>query len=242
MRRFYFIAALALLFSCKKGPENPADQVFLNGIVYTVNEVNPKAEAVAVKNGMILAVGTSDDIRDFIGDATEVIDLQGKTMTPGLIESHAHLMGIGYSKLELDLMYVKTYDELVQKVAEAAAKAKPGDWITGRGWHQDKWIAMPEKTVQGFPTHESLSTVSPDNPVYLAHASGHASFVNQKALELAGISNLKGERPKEVEGGEILVDELGNPTGILAERASGLVSRLIPADTPERAAEALFGA
>src|SRR5690606_9925986 len=227
------------LFACKSGPENPADKVFINGTVYTVAERTPKAEAVAVKDGMILAVGTSAEIQDYVGDATEVIDLQGMTMTPGLIESHAHLMGIGYNKLELDLMYVKTYDELVAKVAEAAAKAKPGDWITGRGWHQDKWIEMPKGTVQGFPTHEALSGVTPDNPVYLAHASGHASFVNQKALELAGISNLKGERPKTVEGGEILVDDLGNPTGILSERASGLVSRLIPAETPERAAEAL---
>lgn len=239
MRKLYFLAVLTLLFACKKGPENPADQVFLNGIVYTVDEANPKAEAVAVKDGMILAVGTSAEIQAFVGDATEVVDLQGKTLTPGLIESHAHLMGIGYNKLELDLMYVKTYDELVEKVAEAVAKAKPGDWITGRGWHQDKWIEKPEKLVKGFQTNDLLNEVSPDNPVYLAHASGHASFVNRKALELAGISNLKNERPAQVEGGEIIVDELGNPTGILSEKASGLVSRLIPAETPERAAEAL---
>ena len=240
MKQLLLLAILGIsLFSCKSGPDNPADQVFINGTVYTVDEANPKVEAVAVKDGMILAVGTSAEIQAYVGEATEVIDLKGKTMTPGLIESHAHLMGIGYNKLERDLMYVKTYDELVAKVAEAAAKAKPGDWITGRGWHQDKWIEMPKETVQGFPTHRDLSAVTPDNPVYLAHASGHASFVNEKAMELAGISNLKGERPKQVEGGEILVDELGNPTGILAERASGLVSRLIPAETPERAAEAL---
>lgn len=133
-------------------------------------------------------------------------------MTPGLIESHAHLMGIGYNKLEIDLMYVKTYDELIQKVAEAAAKAKPGDWITGRGWHQDKWLQMPDKTVKGFQTHDALSEVTPNNPVYLAHASGHASFVNKKAMELAGITPLKSEKPtQEVEGGEILRDDLGIP-------------------------------
>jgi len=239
MKQLYFLAILVLLFACSKGPENPADKVFINGTIYTVAEGDPKVEAVAVKDGMILAVGTSTEIQTYVGEATEVIDLQGKTMTPGLIESHAHLMGIGYNKLELDLMYVKTYDELVAKVAEAAAKAKPGDWITGRGWHQDKWIEMPNETVQGFPTHQALSAATPDNPVYLSHASGHAAFVNEKALELAGISNLKGERPKEVTGGEILIDELGNPTGILAEKAAGLVGRLIPAETPERAAEAL---
>ncbi|MAN87318.1 MAG: amidohydrolase [Algoriphagus sp.] len=236
---FLFLFAALFAWACASEPENPADSVFINGIVYTVDESNPKAEAVAVKDGLILAVGTTAEIQEYIGENTEVIDLEGKTMTPGFIESHAHLMGIGYNKLELDLMYVKTYDELVEKVAEAVAKAKPGDWITGRGWHQDKWIQKPEKMVKGFQTNEPLNAVSPDNPVFLRHASGHASFANAKALELAGIANLKGERPGEVEGGEIIVDDLGNPTGVLTERASNLVARLVPEETPERAEEAL---
>lgn len=241
MKNLYTILFLALFaWACKSGPENPADQVFINGIVYTVDEANPKAQAVAVKDGLILAVGSTEEIQAYVGESTEVIDLQGKTMTPGLIESHAHLMGIGYNKLEIDLMGVKTYDELIQKVAEAAATAKPGDWITGRGWHQDKWLQMPDKTVQGFQTHDALSEVTPNNPVYLAHASGHASFVNKKAMELAGINPLRSENPtQEVEGGEVLRDELGNPTGILVERASGLVARLIPETTPEKNEEAL---
>lgn len=241
MKNLYTLLFLALFaWACKSGPENPADQVFINGIIYTVDEANPKAEAVAVKDGLILAVGTSEEIQAYVSESTEVIDLQGKTMTPGLIESHAHLMGIGYNKLEIDLMYVKTYDELIEKVAEAAAKAKPGDWITGRGWHQDKWLQMPDKTVKGFQTHDALSEVTPNNPVYLAHASGHASFVNKKAMELAGITPLRSEKPtQEVQGGEVLRDDLGNPTGVLVERASTLVSKLIPEETPERAEEAL---
>ena len=240
MKNIYLLAILGIfLISCSSEKTEPADLIFTNGIIYTVNEAQPTAEAVAVKDGMILAVGTSEEIEKHKAENTEVIDLNGKTMTPGIIESHAHLMGIGYNKLELDLMYVKTYDELVEKVAEAVAKAKPGDWITGRGWHQDKWIEKPEKIVKGFQTNDKLNEVSPDNPVFLRHASGHAAFANGKALELAGISNLKGERPGEVEGGEIILDELGNPTGILSERASWLVARLIPAETPERAEEAL---
>ncbi len=217
-----------------------ADQVFINGIVYTVDESNLKSEAVAVKDGLILAVGTTEEIQAFIGKETEIIDLAGKTMTPGFIESHGHLMGIGYNKLDIDLMYVQTYDELIEKVAEAAANAEPGEWITGRGWHQDKWIKMPDNTVKGFQTHVELSAVTPDNPVFLAHASGHASFVNQKAMEMAGITPLGSENPKQdVEGGEVLRDELGNPTGVLVETASGLVRRLIPEDTPERREKAL---
>lgn len=241
MKNIYHLLFLALFaWACKSGPENPADKVFVNGIIYTVDEANPKAQAVAVKDGLILAVGSTEEIQAYVGESTEVIDLQGKTMTPGLIESHAHLMGIGYNKLEIDLMYVKTYDELIEKIAEAAAKAQPGDWITGRGWHQDKWLQMPDKTVKGFQTHDALSAVTPNNPVYLAHASGHASFVNKKAMELAGITPLRSEKPtQEVEGGEVLRDELGNPTGVLVERASSLVSKLIPKETPERAEEAL---
>lgn len=229
--------SILLLFSCGK---ETADKVFINGIIYTVEDELPIAEAVAIKNGIILAVGTKEEIESYVGSHTEKIDLQGMTMTPGLIESHAHLMGIGYNKLDIDLMYVKTYDELVEKVAEAAASAQPGEWITGRGWHQDKWIEMPEKTVNGFQTHDQLSAVTPNNPVYLAHASGHASFVNQKAMEQAGITSLGSENLKqEVEGGEIIRDDIGNPTGVLVETASKLVGKLIPKDTPERAEKAL---
>ncbi|WP_439487701.1 amidohydrolase [Algoriphagus sp.] len=240
MKVFYLLGILGLfLISCSSEKGEPADLIFTNGIIYTVNESQPTAEAVAVKNGMILAVGTAEEIEIHKAENTEVIDLQGNTMTPGIIESHAHLMGIGYNKLELDLMYVKSYEELVEKVEEAIAKAKPGEWVTGRGWHQDKWIEKPEKLVKGFQTNDKLNAVSPENPVYLSHASGHAAFANAKALEMAGISNLKGERPGEVEGGEIILDELGNPTGILSEKAAGLVAKLIPAETPERAEQAL---
>jgi predicted amidohydrolase YtcJ len=241
MKNIYLIVLIGFfLYSCNSGPENMADQVFINGIVYTVDESNLKSEAVAVKDGLILAVGTTEEIQAFIGKETEIIDLAGKTMTPGFIESHGHLMGIGYNKLDIDLMYVQTYDELIEKVAEAAANAEPGEWITGRGWHQDKWIKMPDNTVKGFQTHVELSAVTPDNPVFLAHASGHASFVNQKAMEMAGITPLGSENPKQdVEGGEVLRDELGNPTGVLVETASGLVRRLIPEDTPERREKAL---
>ena len=241
MKNIYLIALIAFfIYSCSSGSENTADQIYINGIVYTVDDSNPKSEAVAVKDGLILAIGTTEEIQAFAGKETEVIDLQGKTLTPGFIESHAHLMGIGYNKLDIDLMYVQTYEELIEKVAEAASKAEPGEWITGRGWHQDKWLKMPENTVKGFQTHEQLSAVTPNNPVFLAHASGHASFVNQKAMEMAGITPLGSENPRqEVEGGEVLRDELGNPTGVLVETASGLVRKLIPEDTPERREKAL---
>ncbi|SIN95413.1 amidohydrolase [Algoriphagus halophilus] len=233
----FFILLGILIQSCSK--KESADLILTNGKIYTVDEANPIVEAVAVKDGKILALGSSSEMADYISEATQLVDLTGRTMTPGFIESHAHLMGIGYNKLELDLMYVQSYDELVDKVAEAVSKAQPGEWITGRGWHQDKWLEKPDKMVKGFQTNDLLNQVSPNNPVFLRHASGHATFANAKALELAGINNLKGERPGEVEGGEIILDELGNPTGVLTERASSLVGNLVPAETPERAEQAL---
>jgi len=221
---------LITFFSCQENDNvGIADIVFKNGIVYTMDNDAPQTEAVAVKDGIIIYVGTSLGVSSYEGNTTEVVDLKGKTMTPGFIESHAHLMGIGYNKLELDLMYVKTYHELVEKVAEAVEKAEPGQWITGRGWHQSKWIETPEKMVNGFQTHDQMSAVSPDNPVFLRHASGHATFANAKAMQLAGVNRLSMESlNSKVEGGEIIKDEMGNPTGVFTERASALVSKLVP--------------
>ncbi|GHE68432.1 amidohydrolase [Roseivirga thermotolerans] len=232
------LLTILVLQACNSGEK--ADSIFYNGTIYTVDDSNPQVEAVAVKNGMIMATGSKAEIIKLQGDDTEMVDLQGQTMTPGFIESHAHMMGVGYNKLELDLMYVKTYDELVEKVAEAVEKAQPGDWITGRGWHQDKWIEKPDHMVKGFQTHDKLSEVSPNNPVWLRHASGHAAFANAKAMELAGVNNLSIESLQgEVEGGEIIKDELGNPTGVFTERAASIVGKLVPAETEERAEQAL---
>jgi len=236
--KFAFVLACALIMGC--GSQEGADMIFINGSVYTVDKSNPEVEAVAVVDGMITAVGSNSEINKLKGSNTKVVDLKGKTMTPGLVESHAHLMGIGYNKLELDLMYVKTYDELVEKVAEAVEKAEPGQWITGRGWHQDKWIEQPDNMVKGFQTHDKMSAVSPDNPVFLRHASGHATFANENAMKLAGITNLSIESlQSEVEGGEIIKDDLGNPTGVLTERASNIVAKYVPQETEERAEQAL---
>jgi predicted amidohydrolase YtcJ len=138
-------------------------------------------------------------------------------------------------------MSVKSYDELVAKVKEAVANAKPGQWIVGRGWHQDKWDVKPEKMVKGFQTHEKLSEVSHDNPVFLRHASGHAGFANAKAMQIAGVNQLSVEKlaSNSSEGGEIIRDKLGNPTGIFNERAQSLITQYIPKNTPETDAQAL---
>lgn len=231
----------AFLFSQCTEKEKPADLIIKGGIIYTANATQPRVEAVAVRGDRIVFAGLEQEAMAYQGDKTSIMDLQGKTMTPGFIEGHGHIMGLGYSELNLDLMTVTSYEELVQKVKDAVAKARPGQWIVGRGWHQDRWTVKPEKMFKGFQTHELLSSISPDNPVFLSHASGHAGFANAKAMQLAGVNQLSIEKlGKDLgEGGEIILDNLGNPTGIFNERAQGLITQHIPANTEETDSEAL---
>ncbi len=217
------ISALLLVpaWGCSQQPaEQPADLVLRSGRVVTVDESLPEAQAVAIRGDRIVFIGSDADVEAYVGDGTSVMDLDGRLMIPGFIEAHAHLMGLGQSRLQLDLMETKSYRDLIDMVAEAIASAEPGDWIVGRGWHQSKWNPPPDPDVRGFQTHDALSAISPDNPVLLRHASGHASFANAKAMELAGVT---GATP-DPDGGEIIRDAAGNPTGIFVETASGLVS------------------
>lgn len=234
LRLLTIISLYICMVTTSCSPKPKADLVIKNGNIYTVDENSPKAEAVAVIDDIIAFVGSNQEVEAWIGDNTQVLDLQGKTMTPGLIEGHAHFMGIGENKMNLDLLQVKSYEEMVQMVAEAAKKTRPGVWITGRGWHQDKWDSLPQM-VQGFPTHDALSKAAPNNPVFLSHASGHAALANARAMEIAGVSNINKEGPKAeaVEGGEIIKDQLGNPTGIFNENAMGIIAQYIPARTLE---------
>ena len=204
-----------------QNPPTPATLVLRNGKIVTVDAAMPEAQAIAIRGDRIVAVGTNQAIQAFVGSATQVIDLRGQLAIPGLVESHGHFMGLGQSKLTLDLMDVKDWDEIVAMVAAAATQAKPGEWILGRGWHQEKWANTPKPNVEGFPFHDALSKVSPNNPVMLTHASGHATFVNAKAMEAANLTRTT----VNPSGGEILKDATGRPIGLLRETASGIVGR-----------------
>ncbi|MGD8330003.1 MAG: amidohydrolase [Acidobacteriota bacterium] len=222
------LAAFALTVAC--GPSapavTPADLVLHNGTVVTVDDDLPEAQAIAVNGYAITAVGSDDEIAPYIGPDTEVVDLAGRLAIPGFIEGHGHYMSLGESKMILDLTTVRNWDEIVSMVAEAAQQSEPGTWIEGRGWHQEKWDSVPAVNVDGVPLHYGLSEVSPDNPVSLEHASGHASFANAKAMELAGI----GRDTPDPAGGTIVRDEDGDPTGLLRETAQRLVAERIAAD------------
>jgi predicted amidohydrolase YtcJ len=213
------VSVMILSFNCAK--KEPADLVLKNGKIITVDESKPEAQALAVRGDLVVAVGSDKDIEPYIGDATQVIDLNGMLAIPGFIESHGHFTGVGRAKMQLNLMKVKNWDEVIAMVAKAVEDAKPGEWIQGRGWHQEKWDTTPEPNIDGLPYHHSLSKVSPDNPVWLSHASGHASYANAKAMELAGITKDTPDPP----GGEIVRDPDGNPIGVFRETAQRLVSR-----------------
>jgi predicted amidohydrolase YtcJ len=222
MKHFWVVIVSISLLACAPA-EEPADLVLMGGRIVTMDDSYPQATALAARAGTLVAVGTEREVDRFIGPDTEVIDLGDALAVPGLIEGHAHFLSLGRAKMRLDLNGVADYDEIVALVEAAVADADPGQWILGRGWHQEKWTSTPQPNVSGLPYHDRLSAVSPQNPVFLTHASGHASMVNAVALEMAGIDASTSDPP----GGEIVRDRRGKAIGILRETAENLVGELI---------------
>jgi predicted amidohydrolase YtcJ len=217
----FTLAALCLALSYP-GPSytqaEPADVVFKNGNVYTVNERQPQAQAVAVKAGKVIFVGSNADAKKYEGRETRIVDLRGSTMLPGFTDSHYHLSGVGAREVNLNLEGIESLAGFLAKVKERVDKAKPGEWITGRGWIETFWKP------QTFPTRWDLDKISPNHPVYLTRADGHASVANSAAIKLAGITK---DTPNPF-GGEIMKDkQSGEPMGMFLDRAQGLVSRHI---------------
>jgi predicted amidohydrolase YtcJ len=198
-----------------------ADLILRNGVIHTLDPARPKAQALAAEGDRIVATGSDAAILKLRGPKTGIIDLHGATAIPGFIEGHGHFMGIGQFKRSLNLRDATNFQQIVSMVGAAAKEAKPGEWIIGRGFHQSKWTRPPSPAVQGFPVHDALSAVSPANPVLLTHASGHALMANAKAMELAGITR----NTKDPSGGELLRDAAGNPTGVMNEKAQGLIRK-----------------
>lgn len=216
------ILTAALLLLAPFATAQDADLVLTGGRIVTMDEDQPEVRAMAVKDGRVLALGGEAAIQAHVGESTRVVDLKGRLTIPGFIEGHGHFLGIGASVMQLNLMELQSWEEVVAMVAEAVKAAEPGEMIRGRGWHQEKWSKSPEPNVDGLPLHDSLSAVSPDNPVVLTHASGHATFANAKAMELSGIDATT--RPPA--GGEIVRDTDGNPIGAFRETASGLLNKV----------------
>jgi predicted amidohydrolase YtcJ len=225
-------AAFVFLVSCSAlsvaEPET-AQTVFINGNIYTMNERQPRAEAIAVQGGRIVFAGSNADSKKYQGVETKTVDLAGKTVVPGLTDSHCHIFGIGEREMTLNLEGTDTLEAFLAKVKERVAKAEHGKWITGRGWIETFW-----KPPQ-FPTRQDLDKIAPNNPVFLTRADGHAAIANSAALKIAGVDK---ETPNPF-GGEILRDkQTGDATGMLLDHAQELVRKNIPKPTEAERREA----
>jgi len=211
----------------------PADLVLVNGKVVTVDSGRPEVQAVAIRGEIIVAVGRDSEIRPYCGPRTRMIDLQGNLAIPGFIEGHGHFLNLAFSKIELDLSRLTNWGAVVDTVRKAARERRTGEWIVGRGWHQEKWDTIPSPNVEGYPVHDDLSEASPDNPVLLRHASGHAILVNARAMERAGITKFT----PDPQDGRIIRTVDGNPTGILIETAGEVVENALEGDKRTRPPE-----
>lgn len=222
-----FLALFFALLTVLITTSSFADTLVISGTIYTADDTNTQVEAVVIEDGRFTFVGDLATAQSKAGEDHRHVALGTATAYPGFIESHGHLSSLGEAITNLDLNGVDSYQTIVGMVADAAAKASPGQVIKGRGWHQSKWSKEPSVTVDGFPTHRSLSEVSPNNPVFLGHANGHTALVNQAAMDAL---NLTYNTPTP-DGGVIVKDGKGDPTGILHENAVDLAYPLIALST-----------
>src|SRR6266446_1012911 len=224
------LSILLLSVSPANTKVDPADLVFTNSNVYTANEKQPGAEAVAVKGDRIVFVGSNAAAKKYEGPATRIVDLHGATMLPGMTDAHQHLEGVGFREMTLNLEGITTLQDFLAKVKARVDQAKPGEWVTGRGWIETFW------TPPVFPTRSDLDKVAPNNPVILQRADGHGTVVNSAALKIAGITR---DTPAPF-GGEISKDKKsGEPNGMLLDAARGLIAKYIPPTTRAEAERAV---
>jgi len=214
------LGGLLIALTPSPGPADPATLLFINGNIYTADAKRPHAEAVAVKDDRIIFVGSNTDAKKFQGPNTRTIDLQGSTVLPGLTDAHYHFIGVGQREMNLNLEGITNLEDFLAKVKARVDQAKPGEWVTGRGWIETFWKPPV------FPTRTDLDKISPNNPVFLTRADGHGAVANSAALKIGNVT----KETKDPFGGQILRDkETGEPVGMLLDNAQGLVTRHIPA-------------
>jgi predicted amidohydrolase YtcJ len=197
----------------------PADLIVINAKVRTMDATRPEAQAFAVMGNKIAAVGTNAEIQKFAGTATKTIDARGRLIVPGFNDAHVHFLEGGYQLSSVDLRDAKTPEEFVRRIKEFAAKQPKGRWILGGKWDHENW------TPASLPTAAMIDAATPDNPVFIDRLDGHMALANSLALKTAGV----GKNTKEVEGGEIVRDAAGNPTGVLKDAAMNYINKVIPA-------------
>lgn len=227
-----FLVTLVSTFPTSSTLQKPgaADLVFKHGVVYTGNDRQPTAAAVAVKNGRILFAGSDREVEKYVGSNTRVVDLKGKTMLPGLTDAHHHLSGVGFREMTLNLEGVESLEAFLAKVKTRVNEKQPGEWVTGRGWIETFWSPPV------FPTRWDLDKISPNNPVFLDRADGHGAVANSQALKIAGVD----KNTASPFGGEISKDKSsGEPNGMMLDAAQDLVQHHIPRTTAAEAERAV---
>lgn len=229
MRHIYISVMILMTIASGCEPAKEVDLIVHNGTIYSVNESNDVAKAMAIKDGKIVAIGAEREILNKYA-AKEMLDLGTRSVVPGIIDAHCHFVGYGMYLTKLDLTGTTSWKEVLEK-AKAYHQKYPDRWIEGRGWDHTKW------SDKQFPTNDQLNKLFPETPVYLKRVDGHAAIANQKALELAGITSETSEQ-----GGEIGKDENGNLTGLLIDKPMGMVEAIIPEMSESQLADALIKA
>jgi predicted amidohydrolase YtcJ len=228
----FFALLVTLTFSALVLAQAPADLVLVNGKIWTVDDRRPEVEAVAVLGNRIAAVGSTEEIRKWVGASTKVIDLQGKRVTPGFNDSHVHFLDGGMGLASVQLRDARTPEEFRDRIRDFAAKLPKGRWVLNGNWDHENW------TPPALPTRRLIDAVTPDNPVFINRLDGHMCLANSLALKLAGVTRETPDPP----GGTIVRDADGEPTGVLKDAAMNYVYKVIPSPSEEVMAEAIRAA
>ena len=223
---------LALWALAPVGVGAQADLVLTNGRIYTVDNARPIVAALAVRGGRIVFIGSDAEAKSLVRPSTRVVDLHGSAVYPGFIDAHAHLLGLGVTLRRVNLAGSTSYDEVIARVKDWANDVKPGQWIQGRGWDQNRW------PVKEFPNQAALSRAFPNNPVVLTRIDGHALLANARAMELARVT----ASTPDPTGGRIIRDPSGAPAGVFVDNAQQLIARAIPPATRAETRSAILAA
>lgn len=235
MTRLPLLSALLLLGAtagAQRVAPAPADLIVTNARIYTVDDAHPIASALAVRDGRVQFVGSEREALALRGATTRIVDARGNTVVPGIVDAHAHLLGLGFSLANVKLADTRSYDEVIARVAERLPRVTAGRWILGRGWDQNKWGDTR------FPTHEALSRATPNHPVALTRIDGHAILANAAAMKAAGIT----AATRDPSGGRVERTATGEPTGVFVDNAKALIERVIPAVSSADIREATLAA